>query len=329
MKNNWLENIKRRKLSRKDFLKTCLLTLCAIPLLGRLLESSQGEASALEAAPFNGRSKRGLKGLCDLAVVQGDDPYKITVKVIDELGGMDKFVQAGDVVVIKPNIGWDRTPEQGANTNPAVVRALIDMVKASGAKKVKIFDVTCNDPRRCYANSGIEEVAKAAGVEVFIPEEWNTVRAAFNYDSPMQGWPVLKDAIECDVFINVPVLKNHSITGLTLSMKNLMGVCSGDRGLIHQDIGRKLVDITDFISPDLTVIDGYRYLKAHGPTGGDLKDVVLLKTIIAGTDPTLCDAYAAQLVGYDPMSIPYINAAKERRFGSFDIDGANKKIVEV
>jgi uncharacterized protein (DUF362 family) len=138
----------------------------------------------------------------------------------------------------------------------------------------------------------------------------------------MEDWPIFRGAIECDTFINVPVLKSHGLTGLTLSMKNLMGVCFGNRGQIHNDIGKKLVDLADFIKPDLTVVDAYRVLVRHGPSGGDLSDVELVETIIAGTDPTLVDVYAAKLANKDPRTIPNIAEAINRNYGNWDVDNA-------
>jgi uncharacterized protein (DUF362 family) len=308
------------KISRKVFLKYCIAGLAG------LLAGNQFLKKAFAAAKpdiTTGRVKLNRKGAHDLVVARGDDPYLITSKAVEAMGGMGKFVKKGDVVVIKPNIGWDRSVEQAANTNPQVVAALIDLSFAAGAKRVNVFDVTCNDPRPCYENSGIQAAAKEKGANVYVPDEWNSVKAHFEYDSPMEGWPVLKDALECDTFINVPILKHHGLAALSISMKNLMGVCGGDRGKMHVDLGRKLVDLTDMISPDLTIIDAYRVLLRHGPTGGNLEDVKLLKTVIAATDPVLADAYAATLMGVDPGSLSFIKSAIERKLGSADIDKAD------
>ena len=102
-----------------------------------------------------------------------------------------------------------------------------------------------------------------------------------------------------------------------------MGICSGQRGLMHFDIGTKLAHLTDFIKPDLNVIDAYRVLLRNGPTGGDLADVMVMKTIIAGADPVLCDSYAAKLMDKDPLSISYINQGVKLSLGSADIDKAD------
>ena len=312
------EKFTLKKMTRKGFLKLCGIGIGSMVLNNALFKIALGkdEVSA-------GRQVKRIKALHDLAVVKGEDPYVITVKAVEALGGMEKFVKKNSTVLIKPNIGWDRSPEQAGNTNPYVVAALVEMCFKAGAKRVNVFDRTCNDAKRCYENSGIEKAAKEKGANVYFPDDWNIVKANFNYKSPMEGWPVYRDALECDTFINVPVLKNHGLTGLTLSMKNLMGICSGQRGLIHFDIGTKLAHLTDFIKPDLNVIDAYRVLLRNGPTGGDLADVMVMKTIIAGTDPVLCDSYAAKLMDKDPLSISYINQGVKLSLGSADIDKAD------
>jgi uncharacterized protein (DUF362 family) len=310
----------KNMITRKDFLKLCVAGIAGLITSSQLLKKA---FAAPKPDLSMGRVKLNRKGDHDLVVSRGDDPYQITTKAVEAMGGMEKFVKRGDVVVIKPNIGWDRSVEQAADTNPQVVAALIDLAFAAGAKRVNVFDITCNDTRPCYENSGIEAAAKARGANVYFPDEWNTVNAHFEYSSPMEGWPILKDALECDSFINVPILKHHGLSGLSLSMKNLMGVCGGNRSLMHTGIGRKLVDLTDLISPDLTIIDAYRALLRHGPTGGRLEDVKELKTVVAATDPVLADTYAATLVDVDPLSLSFIKSAIERGLGSADISKAD------
>ena len=97
-----------------------------------------------------------------VAVAEGTDHARITRNAINALGGMKRFVKPGNTVVVKPNMGWDRTPELAANTNPLVVRAVVEECLQAGAKKVKVFDRTCNDERRCYMNSGIESCPEGA-----------------------------------------------------------------------------------------------------------------------------------------------------------------------
>jgi uncharacterized protein (DUF362 family) len=317
-KKDMFTRLFKRRISRKGFVKLCGIGAGALAMSNGLLKFAFGQDSVSA-----GRTVKRIKGLHDLAVVKGDDPYAITVRAVEAMGGMEKFVKKNSVVLIKPNIGWDRSPEQAGNTNPYVVGALIDMCFKAGAKRVNIFDNTCNDSKRCYANSGIEKIAREKGANVYFADDWNIVKAKFSYKSPMEGWPVYRDALECDTFINAPILKHHGLAGLTISMKNLMGICSGNRGLIHFDMGTKLAHMTDFIKPDLNVIDAYRVLVRNGPTGGNLEDVLDMKTIIASTDPVLCDSYAARLMNKDPLSFSYINQALKLNLGSADIEKAD------
>jgi uncharacterized protein (DUF362 family) len=303
-----------RPLTRRGFLKVCL----ALAGLAFLSRNESMTAQAGEPAVSSGRSKRGSRGAHDLVVADAEDPRELVIRALAAMGGMSRFVRPKDVVVIKPNIGWDRTPEQAGNTNPYVVAALVELAFQAGAKKVKVFDVTCNDPRRCYENSGIRRAAEEKGASVFFIDEWNVLPAHFSYQSPMEGWPILRDALECDTFINVPVLKHHGLTRLTLSMKNLMGVCGGSRGQMHHGIGKNLVDLTDFIKPDLTVIDAYRVLLRNGPTGGDLADVEQLKTIIVSHDPVLADMVGCQLMRVPWQEVSYLQEAHDRSFGLTD-----------
>jgi uncharacterized protein (DUF362 family) len=196
----------------------------------------------------------------------------------------------------------------------------------AGARRVNVFDNTCNAPERAYDTSGLRTAAQASGAAVYYFDNWNVVKAHFDYPSLMEGWPIARDAVECDVFINVPVLKHHDITGLTLGMKNLMGICGGNRGLMHVDLNRKIFETADFIRPDLTVIDAVRYLFRNGPSGGSLNDVRTLDTVIASADFVLADVYAARLVEKDPNGIGYIAEAIGRGLGKAQYD--DKDIVE-
>jgi len=319
-----LESFLNKQVSRRKFFKICFGWLAVL-----LSNNVFIKFAFAKAQPSSGRPKIGIKGNHDIVLVEGEDPYKNTIKAVELMGGMAKFVKKNSTVVIKPNMAWDRTPEQAANTDPYVVAALVELCYKAGAKRVNIFDNTCNEAQRCYESSGIPEEAKKKGANVYFLDDWNVVKAHFSYKSPMEGWPVYRDAVKCDTFINVPVLKDHRLTRLTLSMKNLMGVCSGIRGIMHVGIGRKLVDISDFINPDLTVIDAHRVLVRNGPSGGDLEDVIKMNKIIVATDPTLADSFASTLAGVDPMAVSYIKAAQERGYGSTDISGADIRRLKV
>jgi len=319
-----LENLWQTKISRSRFLRICGAAGLAFLAENKFLKKAFGQAA--ESGP---RPQARIDTKQDLAAVSGADPYKNTVTAVELLGGMELFVKKGATVVVKPNIGWDRAPEQAANTNPAVVAALVEMCYQAGAKRVNVFDVTCNEQRRCYANSGIAAAAQAKGAQVYFPDHWNVVKAKFPYPSPLEGWPILRDAVTCDTFINVPILKHHGITGLTIAMKNLMGVCSGNRGIIHVDISRKLADLADFIRPELTVVDATRVLVRHGPTGGNLNDVVAFDTVFASADTLLADAFACKLLSQDARNFGFIKEAIGRNLGNADLTKARIQAVKI
>ena len=315
-----------RRFSRKSFMRFLGVSAAFLVLQTRTARNAFARATGRSLKP---RLLRKAITDCDMAVVKGEDPSAITRKAVQLLGGMGRFVKAGDVVVVKPNIGWDRSPEQAGCTNPFVVAALVTMAKESGAKVVKVFDYACNDPRRTYKSSGIEDAVKKAGGLIYFCDEWKYYPAEYPQGALMGDWPVFRDAVECDCFINVPVAKNHGLTTLTLSMKNLMGICGGRRGSIHWNIDKKLPEITEFIKPNLTVIDAYRILLRNGPTGGDLDDVEKKNTVIASADPVMADAYATTLFGLKPSDIGYIAEGAKRGLGSMDIARAKIRSLEV
>ena len=222
-----LQELLEKKFSRVSFIKFLGIITAFFFLETRSARNAFAKATGQSLKPRPGKK---VSTECDLAVAKGEDPSAITRKAVDLLGGMGRFVKQGDVVVVKPNIGWDRSPEQAGCTNPEVVAALVTMAKESGAKAVKVFDYSCNDARRTYKSSGIDEAVKKAGGLIYFCDEWKYFPAEYPKGALMGDWPVFRDAVECDCFINVPVAKNHGLTTLTLSMKNLMGICGGRRG---------------------------------------------------------------------------------------------------
>ena len=263
----------------------------------------------------------------DLAVISGGSPRELVQRALQELGGIQRFVSRADVVIVKPNIGWDRTPEQAANTNPEVVSEVVRQCWSAGAKKVIVTDVSCNDPRRCFPRSGIAEAARQEGAEILLPDPSKFKEVNLGGDL-LQEWPVFQPFLEADKIINLPIAKHHSLTGTTLGMKNWYGILGGQRHLLHQRIHESLVDLADFVRPTLTLIDSYRILLRNGPTGGNLEDVLLKKTVIAGTDPVALDAYVAKAYwNLDSPALPYLKMAAQRGLGRLDFDRLRTQVV--
>jgi uncharacterized protein (DUF362 family) len=289
-------------------------------------------AGAAIAAPlFTIPSAFAQRGGQSVVVVgRGKDYPALVASVLARLGGMSHFVKPGQKVVIKPNIGWDRKPEQGANTHPQVVQALVKLALDQKAGQVLVFDRTCNDARRCYNNSGILEAVESIKDDrarcVYIDDK-KFVPVQISNGKALTEWPIYKDALEADVYINVPVAKHHGLSKLTLGLKNIMGVIGGSRGKIHQEIAQKLADLNTVIRPALTVIDATRILVRGGPQGGNLADVKQLDTLIASTDPVAADAYATTLFGMKPQDLPSTVAAHAMGLGEMDL--AKVRIVEV
>jgi len=301
------------RITRRDFIKGMAATGAGIYLADGII--APGQLAAAQTG-------------VELAVAQGDlakgadaELIKlVTRKAVDALGGMGKFVSKKSVVMVKPNIGWNRTPEQAANTNPYVVEAVVEMCWEAGAKKVIVTDYAINtrSPQIAYRMSGIEEAAKRAKAKVEVPDERKFKEVDIPEGEILKSWPIYKDALDVDVLINVPIAKHHSLTKLTLGIKNLMGLIQ-DRGDIHSRIAQKLADLSTVIKPNLVIIDAYRILTAHGPNAGTPKDIKLAGQVIAGTDPVAVDSYAATLFGHKGEDIGYVKTAYDMGLGEIDL----------
>ena len=258
-----------------------------------------------------------------LSVAKGEDYAALVAKVLEPLGGMAQFVKPGDRVVVKPNIGWDRSPEQAANTHPLVVKAVVSQALAAGAKRVQVFDRTCNEQRRCYANSGIEQAIRELGDDRAVIEHIDQrkfVPVEIAKGKALTRWEIYKDALDCDCYINLPVAKHHGLSRLTLGLKNTMGVIGGNRGSLHHDLGQSLADLATVIKPKLTLIDATRILLNNGPQGGNLSDVRRMDTLIASADPVAADAYATTLFELPPDAIDSTLAAYRMGLGEMALD---------
>ena len=254
-----------------------------------------------------------------LAAVEGESPYAITKEAVAMLGGMKRFVGKGDKVVIKPNIGWDRTPEMAACTNPEVVKALVELVLEAGAKKAIVIDNTTNQAKRCYVRSGIQEAVKQAGGDMLFVDDYRIKKMALK-GAWIKEWEIVLDVVEADKIINVPIAKHHSLCRLTMGMKNWLGATGGARNQFHQGLDKAVVDLAAFFKPQLTVLDAYRILVRNGPQGGRISDTQLMKTVIAGTDPVAVDALGASFFGIAPRELPYLGFARERGLGEFQLE---------
>lgn len=285
-------------MKRRNFLKLALSTIIA----------GQLPSHVFSQAP-----------VCTVTVAEGTDYASITRKVVTALGGMRSFVKPGNTVIVKPNMAWDRKPEYAATTHPTVIRAIVEECLGAGARKVKVFDNTCNDSRRCYENCGIPDALKGLkNVEVRFVENDRFKKTAIR-GKFLKEWALYSDSLTADVLINVPIAKHHGLTGLTLGLKNMMGIMGDSRGYIHRSIEDALCDINSVVKSHLTIIDATRILVRHGPQGGNLKDVRVLNKVIASRDIVAADAYATTLFNMKPDEISTTVAAYKRGLGEMNL----------
>ncbi|MDQ7779095.1 MAG: DUF362 domain-containing protein [Planctomycetota bacterium] len=315
-----------RKLTRREFAQKAIAAAAAAACAGGLIPLLAGTVSSdEETKPDESTPPATTKPV--IAVASGTEPRKLVAAAIKALGGMEKFVGKGQRVFLKPNMSFDRAPEQAANTNPEVVASLVELCLQAGAAEVVVADRTLNDPRRCYKRSGIQEAASKAGAKVVMLErDDDSVYAETEIPDgrSLKKWPLLKMALDADVIINVPIAKHHSLARLSLGMKNLMGLMGGERASIHGRIHRALPDLASRIRPKLTVVDAFRILVNNGPSGGRVSDVRATNLLLASADMVLADAYAASLpeFGVKPADIGYIKTAAEIGLGTMDIAAA-------
>lgn len=236
-------------------------------------------------------------------------------RAVAAMGGIGKFVSRGDIVVVKPNIGWDRMPIHAANTNPDVVGAVVQLAFEAGAKKVVVADGSCNDPNRCFQRSGIWRAAYEMGAEVVLPQEhrFRTMRLKGDV---LDEWPIFTTLVDADKVINVPVAKHHNLAKYTAAMKNWYGVLGGRRNRLHQNIDTSIADLATFMRPTLVIVDAWRVLVRNGPQGGNIDDARDMHTIVASVDQVAADAFGCTLIGQRAENLPYLAMGERRGLGT-------------
>lgn len=319
-------------LRRAEFLKLLALAGAGATILGRAPERALAALAAheedLDRAALDGgpAAARGAATTV-LAVARGTSPAANVKKAMAAVGGMKRFVQAGDIVVVKPNIGWATAPKYAATTNPVVVATLVSLARQAGARKVLVMDNPVSaDPGSCYDVSGIGAAVRAAGGTMQVMGGSGFT----GYKLPghlLKSQPLYRAVVDADVLINVPVAKQHGSTGLTLAGKNMMGV-TDERGRMHTlGLSQSIAEINAKLRPALTVIDATRILVRNGPSGGSLEDVRTRNTVIACADWVAADTYATRLFGKKPAAVPYLKAAAAMHLGTTDLTEVKVRTV--
>ncbi len=245
------------------------------------------------------------------------DPAELVRRAVDAMGGMKKFVSRGDIVAVKPNIGWDRMPVHAANTNPLVVAEVVKLAFDAGAKEVIVTDASCNEANRCFQRSGIWRAAYGLGATVILPSA-HRFRDLRMKGEVLDQWPVYTPLVNADKVINVPVAKHHNLAKFTAAMKNWYGILGGRRNRLHQNIDVSIADLATFMRPTLTIIDATRVLLRNGPQGGNMDDAKDMHQVIASLDQVAADAYACTLIGEQASNVKYLKLGHERGIGNMN-----------
>ncbi len=319
-------------MDRRKFLRSLALTGAAT--VGGTVAIKEDGSLGIMAQSVNAQTSR-VTANYDLVAVLGGEPEAMFRKAIAEMGGMGKFIKKGDKVVVKPNIGWDKSPELAANTNPKLVSAVIKECFKAGAIEVTVFDHTCDDWRKCYANSGIEAAAKEAGAKV-VPahQESYYKQVSLPNGKSLKTTKIHEAIVDCDKWINMPVLKNHGGAQMTISMKNYMGIV-WDRGFFHaNDLQQCIADVCTYDKrPVLNIVDAYRLMKTSGPRGKSAADVVLTKGLFMSQDIVAVDTAAvnffSQVRDMPLDKVSHISKAQDHKLGNMDLSKLKVRRVKI
>ena len=328
------------RLTRRELLARgagAVLAAGAAAAAGYFLHDRQGDAGLRKASDAAAGLKNYFAGIDfppsnpRISIAGGDDEsirkmVRAAVSGLDPAMGMKRFITKGDVVLIKPNVGFDRAAHLGATTNPEVLRALIELCQEAGAAGIVVADNPIEAPEVCYAKSGIKKAVEEAGARIALPSEalFETMMIRPTEPDARRGealgrWPVfsrpLKDATKV---IGVAPIKDHNLCSASMNLKNWYGLLGGRRNQFHQAIHNIISDLGMMLSPTLVIGDGVRVMMRNGPTGGRISDVkpggeLGRPTVVASVDPVACDAWCYQnLLGRDPAKLAYLEMAQRK-----------------
>jgi len=304
-------------MERRHFFKTAILgALSGTAFIqSNLMATEKGELPTVPAE----------EGPADLAAVMGGTPEQMYHRAIEAMGGIGRFVKKGQKVTIKPNIAWDKKPELAANTNPDLVATIIKDCIAAGASSVTVFDHTCDEWEACYKHSGIKDaVEKAGGVMAFAHDEKYYREVKLPEGQNLKSAKIHEAILDCDVWINVPVLKHHGGAKMSVSMKNFMGIV-WDRGVFHShNLQQCIADIQTLDKkPVLNIVDAYRIMTQNGPKGKSLDDVQQAGALFMSTDIVAADTasikFFNQFKNIDIAQVGHVALAEKAGVGTQDL----------
>jgi uncharacterized protein (DUF362 family) len=257
------------------------------------------------------------KTLPTLAIAHGQTHEKTINAAIGALGGMERFIEKGDIVVIKPNVAFDRSAALGATTHPDALRAVARLVLAAGAAKILVADNPINSPAGCFLKSGLRAVADELNLSLLYPDS-NSFAQIQMEGEILKNWAFFNEPFKhATKVIGLAPCKDHNLCHASMTMKNWYGLLGGRRNQFHQHIHSVVSDFPLMIQPTLVILDGMSVLMKNGPTGGRLSDVKPMGTVVAGTDMVAVDSYGfTNLLERNLDDLTYIHKAHERGLGN-------------
>jgi uncharacterized protein (DUF362 family) len=259
-----------------------------------------------------------------VSIVKGTDAERMVAQAVDHLGGVKSLIRPGSTVVIKPNAGHEGAPESSINTSPAVVSAVIRLVRQANPGKIILAEssaIGC-ETMACLESSGIKKAAEDAGVDEIrdIKSEEDLIKKPIeNPTSDIKQVELPRFLLEADHLVNVPIFKSHVSMVFTCALKNLKGVVQDKHHYVMHctNLANAMMDLGDVVRPDLTVVDMIRPMEGFGPHSGT---PVEFDCVVAGRDMVAIDATACRMVGLPLEKVEYFDAAREKGLGTFEED---------
>jgi len=266
---------------------------------------------------------------------QEDLVYQQVKTAIDLLGGIQQFISPGEKVLLKPNLLIGRPPEKCVTTHPLVVKAAVRLVREAGAVPVIGDSPQLDSAQKACDKCGIGAVARDLSVQIV---EFEPLDLSNPEGRVFKNFTLGKAVKDVDKIINLPKLKTHALTTLTLSVKNMFGCVPGARkGQWHvrthtagkDYFARMLLDLFYFVKPALNIVDGIIAMEGQGPGFGDPRHLGL---IIAGSDGVAVDRVIAEIVKIPIEQVPVLQVALQDGYGIArleDIAVCGEHIAEV
>ena len=247
-----------------------------------------------------------------------DQAFSMVKAAMQEMGGIDQFIKKGDVVVIKPNVAFDKNPDLAATTQPDTVSAVVKLCFGAGARKVIVCDNPINNPESCFFKTKVGDAALKAGAELMLPKDSYFEQLYVGGETITNTWRMFyRPFREATKVIGISPVKDHNLCKATVTMKNWYGLLGNPRNQFHQNIHGIISDFAQMIKPTLVIADGRKMLMRNGPTGGSLNDVKRGDTIVVGTDHIAVDSWCVSRLLEKPRhEILYLDKAIKRDLGA-------------